>query len=219
MIGAIVTDIEGTTSALTFVRDVLFPYARQRLPDFVRAHAHEPAVRAALDALGGDDEARIHTLLGWIDEDRKATPLKTLQGLIWRRGFEAGELVSHVYPDAAQQLRRWRADGLALFVYSSGSVLAQQQYFEHSDQGDLSMLFSGWFDTTTGPKREAESYARIAGVIGAAPGNTLFLSDVVEELDAARAAHFRTCLLARDGGGATPASDHPLARDFTIVTW
>jgi enolase-phosphatase E1 len=196
---AILTDIEGTTSSTAFVAETLFPYARAALPAYVADHAAEVAslldeVRAAEP---GDPVA---TLLRWIDEDRKATPLKTLQGRIWAKGYAEGAFRGHVYPDAAEALRRWRADSLRLYVYSSGSVEAQKLIFGHSDQGDLTPLFAGFFDTTSGPKREAASYARIARAIGEAPERILFLSDAQAELDAAQASGLRTQLVDRTGG-------------------
>lgn len=206
-IKAILTDIEGTTSAVSFVFDVLFPFAVQHLPDFVRSHAAEPAVAAQLDAVraeSGEAEADVERvvaiLLEWIAADRKATPLKALQGMVWEQGYRAGQLKGHVYPDAVEALRQWHADGYELYVYSSGSIQAQKLIFGCSEAGDLTPLFSGYFDTTSGGKREAESYARIAAAIGRPAGEILFLSDVVQELDAARAAGMATGGLARDGG-------------------
>lgn len=200
---AILTDIEGTTSSISFVKDVLFPYARRALPGFVREHGHEPDVRRWLDAVateqGGmcDDAMIVEVLQGWIDEDRKHTALKALQGMIWKAGYRNADFTAHMYPDAAEALREWHAAGLPLYVYSSGSVPAQQLFFGHSDAGDLTGLVSGWFDTEVGGKREAASYARIATAIGVAPADVLFLSDVVEELDAAREAGMQTVLLDR----------------------
>ena len=198
-IRAILTDIEGTTSSIAFVAETLFPYARAALPAYIAAHARalEPLLDAVRAAEPGDPVA---TLQRWIDEDRKATALKTIQGRIWAEGYADGAFKGHVYPDAAQALRAWREAGYRLYVYSSGSVEAQQLIFRHSDQGDLEPLFSGWFDTTTGAKRERDSYARIAGTIGEAPGAILFLSDVQAELDAAAAAGLRTVLVDRGGG-------------------
>jgi len=198
-IRAILTDIEGTTSSIAFVAETLFPYARAALPAHIAAHARalEPLLDAVRAAEPGDPVA---TLQRWIDEDRKATALKTIQGRIWAEGYADGAFKGHVYPDAAQALRAWREAGYRLYVYSSGSVEAQQLIFRHSDQGDLEPLFSGWFDTTTGAKRERDSYARIAGTIGEAPGAILFLSDVQAELDAAAAAGLRTVLVDRGGG-------------------
>jgi len=218
---AILTDIEGTTSSLAFVHDVLFPYARVRIGDYLRAHHDDAGVRqqlAAVEAEVGrtlDLEAAIAELERWIDEDRKATPLKALQGLLWETGYREGDYTGHVYPDAVKCLRAWHDNGLRLYVFSSGSVHAQKLLFGYSDAGDLTPLFSGYFDTTTGNKREAESYRRIAEAIGEDPGAILFLSDIVEELDAAREAGMRTCQLAREG---QPTTDrHPVATDFDEV--
>ena len=203
MTQAILTDIEGTTSSISFVRDVLFPYARRALPGFVREHGHEPQVRQWLDAVateaGGlcQDAMIVETLQGWIDQDRKHTALKTLQGLVWEAGYRNADFTAPIYPDAAQTLQRWHALGLPLYVYSSGSVPAQKLFFGHSDAGDLTGLFSGWFDTEIGGKREAASYARMVGRLGVAAGEVLFLSDVVEELDAAREAGLGTVLVDR----------------------
>ena len=203
MVAAILTDIEGTTSSISFVKDVLFPYARRALPGFVREHGHESEVRRWLDQAavenGGmcQDEMIVEALQGWIDEDRKHTALKALQGLIWEAGYRDADFTAHIYPDAAPALRDWHAAGLPLYVYSSGSVPAQKLFFGHSDAGDLTPLFSGWFDTEVGGKRDAASYRRIADAIGVPAGEILFLSDVVEELDAAREAGLQTVLIDR----------------------
>lgn len=189
MTKAILTDIEGTTSSIAFVHDVLFPYARARLPDWVAQH-------------GGD----LAQLLVWMDTDAKVTELKDIQGKIWAKGYAAGELKGHVYPDAAEALRHWHADGLKLAVFSSGSVPAQKLIFGHSDQGDLRPLFSGWFDTTTGPKREAKSYVMIADAMGIAPADILFLSDISAETDAAKAAGMKALLIDRETGQGDIAS-------------
>jgi enolase-phosphatase E1 len=206
-IKAILTDIEGTTSAVSFVFDVLFPYAAKHLPDFVRQNAGRGDVAEQLDAVrrdsnepNADVERVIEILLGWIAEDRKATPLKALQGMVWEKGYKAGQLKGHVYPDAVEALKRWHQAGYQLFVYSSGSIQAQRLIFGCSEAGDLTPLFSGYFDTTSGPKREAQSYASIAQAIGLQASQILFLSDIVEELDAARAAGMATSGLAREGG-------------------
>ncbi|MGY3257917.1 acireductone synthase [Pseudomonas chlororaphis] len=206
-IKAILTDIEGTTSAVSFVFEVLFPYAARHLPDFVRKHASRvdvaeqvQAVREASGEPAADVERVIEILLGWIAEDRKATPLKALQGMVWEQGYRAGQLKGHVYPDAVAALQRWHQAGYRLYVYSSGSIQAQKLIFGCSTAGDLSPLFSGFFDTTSGPKREVQSYQRIIQAIGCAPGQILFLSDIVQELDAARSAGLATCGLVREGG-------------------
>ena len=203
MTRAILTDIEGTTSSISFVRDVLFPYARRALPGFVATHGAQAQVRQWLDAVaveaGGlcQDSMIVETLQGWIDQDRKHTALKALQGMVWEAGYRSADFTAPIYPDAAQTLQRWHALGVPLYVYSSGSVPAQKLFFGHSDAGDLTGLFSGWYDTEAGGKREAGSYAHIAASIGMKPHELLFLSDVVEELDAARNAGMQTVLVDR----------------------
>lgn len=222
MLKAILTDIEGTTTALSFVKDVLFPYARARLPEFVRAHGREPRVRECLDdvrRMAGrelDEGGAIAQLIEWIDQDQKITPLKTLQGMIWEQGYRDRDFTGHVYEDAARKLKEWHARGLALYVFSSGSVQAQKLIFGYSDFGDLTPLFSGYFDTTVGAKREADAYRAIGSAIALAPEEILFLSDIKEELDAARAAGMRTAWLVRDGETRADAA-HPQFRDFDAL--
>ena len=208
----ILTDIEGTTGSISFVRDMLFPYARRELPRFVRQHGDEPAVRRWLDQVAAEeggicrDDTIVETLQGWIDQDRKHTALKGLQGRIWEDGYRNSDFTAPVYPDAAERLRAWHAAGIPLAVYSSGSVPAQKLFFAHSDAGDLSSLFSAWFDTEVGHKRDAGSYRNIARELELEPKAILFLSDVVEELDAAREAGMRTVLVDR-------REDYPEPRD------
>jgi len=222
MIRAIVTDIEGTTSSLSFVKDVLFPYARQRIAAFVLEQAAQPEVRTQLDAVSAavghtlTDDAAAVQLVRWIDEDQKITPLKALQGMIWEAGYRNGDFRGHVYEDAVRRLREWKDQSIALYVFSSGSVHAQKLLFGYSDFGDLTPLFSGYFDTTIGAKRETEAYRHIARNIGLPAGEILFLSDIREELDAAQAAGLHTCWLVRDG--ALPSNPpHPVARDFSGI--
>ncbi len=197
----VVTDIEGTTGSIAFVREVLFPYARARLPQFIARHGDEvDSVLAQVRAAEGDldDDALVALLRRWMDEDRKAPALKTLQGLIWREGYQSGELVGHVYDDAVRMLRRWREQGLALYVYSSGSVAAQKLLFGHSAAGDLTPLFDGYFDLGVGPKTSADSYGRIAQAVAAEAGTILFLSDSAPEISAARSAGLQAIRLVRD---------------------
>ncbi len=221
-IRAIVTDIEGTTSSLSFVKDVLFPYARARMETFVAERGSEPGVRELLDevaAIAGrrlDERETVAQLRTWIDEDRKITPLKALQGLIWEQGYRRGDLTGHFYEDAVRRLRDWRRDGLSLFVFSSGSVHAQQLLFGHAGAGDLTPLISGWFDTRVGAKGERESYRRIAAETGFAPEAMLFLSDIPAELDAAAAAGMRTVQLCREGEAQAPGA-HDTAGSFDEV--
>ena len=222
---AIVTDIEGTTSTIAFVKEVLFPYADERLDAYVAAHRNEPVVidamrdAAVLAGEPGAGDARIlDHLHAWIAEDRKVTPLKTLQGLIWQEGYEQSGLHGHVYDDVPPALREWHAAGIALFVYSSGSIVAQKVLFAHTAFGDLTPLFRDYFDTTIGGKREPASYGAIARTTGFAPEAMLFLSDVDAELDAARVAGMQTGRLLRPADtppGATTV--HPAYADFNDV--
>ncbi|MEG3176150.1 acireductone synthase [Sphingomonas sp. RB3P16] len=202
---AILTDIEGTTSSIAFVAEVLFPYARARLANYVAAHPAETAPILA-EVAASEPGDPVATLTRWIDEDRKATPLKALQGMIWADGYAAGAFTGHVYADAVAGLRRWHAAGVTLYVFSSGSVAAQKLLFGHSDAGDLTPLFSGYFDTRTGPKREAAAYAKIAAAIGVEADAVLFLSDTPEEVAAARAAGMDALLIDRAGGGGDIAT-------------
>ncbi len=214
-IQAILTDIEGTTSAIAFVKETLFPFAEAALDGFLDAHGADPAVAAILAEVPGPDPRA--TLRQWMREDAKVTPLKSLQGLIWRAGFEDGRLKGHLWSDVAACLRAWAAAGLRLAVYSSGSVEAQRLLFRHSQAGDLEPLFAGFFDTRTGGKRETASYAAIARALGVEPPAILFLADVAEELDAAAAAGLATCQLVREQDGTRPCGRHAGAADFPSV--
>jgi enolase-phosphatase E1 len=223
VIRAVLTDIEGTTSSLSFVKDVLFPYARAHLAGYVRDHAQDSEVARQLDAVrreAGDPalspEAVIDRLIAWIDQDRKITPLKALQGMIWENGYRNGDFQGHIYADAVQALRDWHARGLALYVYSSGSVQAQKLLFAHSGFGDLTPLFDGYFDTTVGGKLDTGSYRAIAASIGVAPAEILFLSDVRAELDAAAAAGCDTVWVARESV-PDPQSVHRQVCDFSAI--
>ena len=222
MIKTIVTDIEGTTSSLSFVKDVLFPYARERIGQFVHQHAHEPAVQQLLaDAMREAgrqmSEAEVVTqLVRWIDEDKKITPLKALQGMIWEQGYHQGDFRGHVYADAVENLRLWKERGIQLYVYSSGSVHAQKLLFGFTEYGDLTPLFSGYFDTTIGGKRDHVSYRRIVDAIGCRADEILFLSDIREELDAAHDAGMLTGWLMRDG--VASQGGHRQYTDFDQVT-
>ena len=205
MIQAIVTDIEGTTTDIRFVHQVLFPYARERLTPFILEHQQDKEVAAALADLrreieqpAAETETLIAALHRFMDEDRKSTALKVIQGIIWRSGYLQGDFRGHLYPEVAQQLAEWHQQGLGLYVYSSGSVDAQKLLFGYSDAGDLRPLFSGYFDTHVGAKREVSAYLNIANQLAIAPQNLLFLSDIHQELDAAQLAGWHTCQLIRD---------------------
>jgi enolase-phosphatase E1 len=223
---AVLTDIEGTTTPLSFVHDVLFPYARRRLdaacasgePRFAEAlrrlreeHAAETGDVPPL----GDGAPYAHWLM---DRDRKSTGLKMLQGILWEDGYRSGELRGQVWPDAAEALRIWKERGIRARVFSSGSVLAQKLLFGHSDQGDLLPCFEGFHDTTTGPKQSPASYAAIAAELGLPPGEILFLSDVTAELDAAREAGMATGLFLRPGNRPAEPNGHAVYRSFGELT-
>lgn len=222
MTKAIVTDIEGTTSSLSFVKDVLFPYARAHLADFVRQHGRESEIKALLDdarQIAGqalDTEQLIDQFTDWIDRDQKVTPLKSLQGLIWQDGYRQGAFKGHVYPDAAERLKDWHAQGYTLYVYSSGSVYAQKLLFGHTEYGDLTPLFSGYFDTHIGGKQEVTSYQVIARQLHLPAADILFLSDIEAELNAARAAGFDTYWLVRDHTIDQQAA-HRQVKDFAAI--
>lgn len=222
----ILTDIEGTTTPITFVHQVLFPYSRERLAAFVETHRDNPEVvsaleeaRATLVAEGAHDtsaQAVLQNLLLWIGNDRKHRALKTLQGLIWREGYEKRHYVSDLYPDVKPALETWKEQGLRLGVYSSGSKAAQKLLFGYSNVGDLTHLFSDYFDTSVGGKKEVGSYAAIAEALHLSPEVVLFLSDVTDELDAAKKAGFKTVQLLRPGTKA--GAGHLTAKDFADVS-
>jgi enolase-phosphatase E1 len=221
-IEAVVTDIEGTTTPVTFVTETLFPYSSRALPGFIRAGSARPEVAeqlAAARTLAGapdlSEAAVVDLLLRWIAEDRKATPLKTLQGLVWAQGYADGTLQSVLYDDVAPSLRKWQEGGLRLFAYSSGSVAAQILLFRHSPYGDLTPLLEGCFDTRLGGKLEPDSYRKLADAIALPPGRILFLSDHEGELDAAAASGLHIACLDRDGTGRS--GRHPVHRDFYSV--
>lgn len=222
---AIVTDIEGTTGSIAFVHDVLFPYARDHLADFVERRRADPRVAHVLretartaDEPDADEARTIEILLAWMREDRKATPLKTLQGLVWAEGYARGELLGHIYPDALAGLQRWHALHIALYVYSSGSIAAQKLLFGCSTAGDVTALFRGFFDTTSGAKTDVAAYRRIAAGIRTAPPEILFLSDREVELDAARSAGWQVACLARPNETlAGFVSKHPTFASFAEI--
>jgi enolase-phosphatase E1 len=218
----ILLDIEGTTSSISFVYDVMFPYVRKHLtyevltnwedPDYIAAHeaiardAGHPSLAAwlATHRLSRDNPLRAadivcREVIRQMDADLKTTGLKQLQGLIWKTGFESGALKAHVYDDVPPALAAWSAAGKDVRIYSSGSMQAQKLFFGHTIAGDLLGHFRGHYDTTTGPKKEADSYRRIAGDFDLPPGEILFASDIVDELDAARAAGLQTVLVVRPG--------------------
>lgn len=222
MIRAIVTDIEGTTSSLSFVKDVLFPYARAHIEAYIREHLTDDAIESLLDDVRQEvgrelsvDEI-IAQLIAWIDQDKKVTPLKAIQGLLWEAGYKQGDFQGHVYPDVVPQLKAWQQRGIKLYVYSSGSVFAQQLLFGHTAFGDLNPLFSGYFDTRIGAKVEPAAYQAIIAELGLPATDILFLSDLEKELQAAQQAGMQTLQLCREG--APPAGGQfKQVTDFTQI--
>lgn len=210
---AVLLDIEGTTIPVSFVHDILFPYARKALPELLRSHGDDPAVQAQIAEIArlAPGVAPLRQLEAWMDADAKVAPLKALQGMVWAQGYADGALKATLYPDVVPALRCWAAAGLALAVYSSGSVAAQKLIYGHTTDGDLSSVFVGFYDLQMGGKRDAESYRRIVDDARWNAGDVLFLSDVVAELDAAASAGLRTCQIARPEDGTRPGTTHPVA--------
>jgi enolase-phosphatase E1 len=229
---AVLTDIEGTTTPLSFVADVLFPFAKERLEDACAVSARaDPRFADAVRQLRQEHEAEQGSgatipdfgdgssyARHLMELDRKSTGLKALQGLIWEDGYRTGELKGDVYPDVPEALKSWKEKGIRIRIFSSGSVLAQKLLFGHTAYGDLLPYFEGYHDTTTGPKREARAYAAIAEAFGLPPGEILFLSDVVEELDAAREAGMRTGFFLRPGNKPADPGGHPTYSSFAELT-
>lgn len=228
---SILLDVEGTTSSIDFVYDVLFAYAKKHIAEYLQTHASDPTVSGIAQALGQeagfaadicDSEGCTRVVLAAIDlmnKDVKSTPLKSLQGRIWKSGFQSGQLVSHVFDDVPPSLAIWSTSGIDIRIYSSGSIEAQKLFFSHTTAGDLTKHLRGHYDTTTGPKREKESYQKIANDIGINPENILFLSDVGAELDAARAAGMATGATIRPGNKPLESIyDHDQIETFSDVT-
>ncbi|WP_461829212.1 acireductone synthase [Aquifex sp.] len=205
MVKAILLDIEGTIAPLTFVKEVMFPYSKRKLREFLEQNWDRPEIqeiiRDASREVGKELslEEAVETFSRWIDEDRKITPLKELQGYIWEEGFRSGELRAPLYEDAYKKIREWKERGIPLYIYSSGSVKAQELFFSHTEYGNILGFFSGFFDTKIGSKKEKESYLKIAQRIGLKPEEVLFISDNPEELKAAKEAGFKVLQSVRDG--------------------
>ncbi|MCI0339411.1 MAG: acireductone synthase [Acidobacteria bacterium] len=228
-VSALLLDIEGTTSAIDFVYQTLFPFARRRLRDYLEQHWYSGDVRADLtrlreehaadvnqglnppsykdDSLDEEVESAVAYLHWMMDRDRKSTPLKSLQGKIWEEGYRAGELMSQVFADVPRAFERWRKQEKQIFIFSSGSVLAQKLLFEHTEFGDLTVFISGYFDTNIGAKSDIESYRRIAGTMQLPPSGIVFVSDVTRELEAARTAGMHPVLSVRPGNHPQSNSD------------
>ncbi len=230
-IRSILLDIEGTTTPIDFVYQVLFPFARRRMHGYLSQHWTEDHVQNDLvllreehandlqqemnpPALPADLESATEYIYWLMDRDRKSTPLKSLQGKIWQEGYEAGELRSQVFDDVPSALKKWHQQGKQIYIYSSGSVLAQKLLFSHTVAGDLTPLLIGYFDTMIGAKLEAESYRRIAASIQQSPETILFVSDVVAELNAASTAGLQCALTLRPGNHSQPANAFQAVNSF-----
>ncbi len=239
-IAALLLDIEGTTTPIDFVYNVLFPYARTHVKDYLAAHLSQPEVQADVAALfeeNAEDSRRgldppllerpaehvsldaVEAYVRWLmDQDRKTTPLKSIQGRIWDEGYRKGELRSQVFEDVPPAFKRWHEQAKKICIYSSGSVLAQKLLFANTEAGDLTPFINGYFDTNIGAKKEPESYHRIAGELELESSAVLFISDVPDELDAAGSAGFQTLLCIRPGNPAqSPASIHSIIKTFDEV--
>ncbi len=232
---AILLDIEGTTTPLAFVYDVLFPFARAHLREYLQEHAGSEVVRDALDRLREEwradvaarqdppewaDDALVPAVayLEWLmDRDLKSPALKLLQGYVWEGGYRSGVLKGLVFPDVRPAFERWRGVPVTIAIYSSGSVLAQRLLFGATPDGDLTPFISGFFDTGAGKKTSPESYRRIAGALGHAAAEVLFVSDVPAELDAARSAGCQVLLAERPGNRAVTASDAETINSFDEI--
>jgi enolase-phosphatase E1 len=221
--GAVVLDIEGTIGSLAFVRDVLFPYSRARVAAYLDRDTAEvrDVLRATAELAGQPTASRAElaaVLDGWIEQDVKAPPLKTLQGLIWAEGYASGELTAHVYDDVPPALRAWQADGLAVHLFSSGSVRAQEDWLRHTQLGDLRPLTGRLFDAYgMGAKTDPAAYSRISLEIGVTGDRVLFASDRPAELDAARTAGWRTLGVHRLGNPPADFGPHDRVTDFSSV--
>jgi enolase-phosphatase E1 len=225
-IRALLLDIEGTTTPIEFVHQVLFQYARAHAAEYLARNQDSADCREAVALLRKEagvaqdfSPARIlEYVFSLMDRDKKSPGLKALQGLIWQDGYKSGELRGQVYPDVVPALERWRARGIDIYIYSSGSVLAQRLLFGSTEAGDLTTFLKDYFDTAVGPKVSPDSYGVIAARIQVPPREILFVSDVGQELDAARTSGMRTALCVRDGGDGPPGSaSHPVIRSLAEI--
>ncbi|XP_055612904.1 enolase-phosphatase E1 [Uranotaenia lowii] len=234
---SIICDIEGTTSSISFVKDVLYTYVQKHLEEYLKAHWSEDATKTVVAALreqaDEDKKAEVEGVVPipaedsediipeivknveWqMSSDRKVGALKTLQGLVWAQGYKDGTIKGHVYEDVVKSLEQWTEGGRKVYVYSSGSVDAQKLLFEHSEHGDLVKYFTGYYDTKIGAKQEKDSYAAILKNIEASAEDALFLTDVIAEAKAAKEAGLNVVVLERPGNAEISEDDR---KDFTVV--
>jgi enolase-phosphatase E1 len=232
----ILLDVEGTTTPISFVHEVLFPFARARVGNYLTTHWDSAEIisdvallreQHAADTAHGatppalikaPPQAHIESITGYIhwliDQDRKSTGLKSLQGKIWKEGYQDGTLRAPLFADVPAALERWQRAGLKVGIFSSGSVLAQQLLFAHTEAGDVTGFIEAYFDTTTGAKTSSDSYEKIATALSVNASQVVFISDVVSELDAARGAGMETLLCLRPGNHSQPASHHQAIDSF-----
>jgi len=235
-IRAILLDIEGTITPVTFVHEVLFPYARAHVGDYLALHfdsaecladfsqlreEHARDVQAGQDLPALLDQPRDKAIdsfvsyISWLmDQDRKTAGLKSLQGRIWEQGYADGSLTAPLFPDVLPAIEKVRRAGLTIQIFSSGSVFAQRLLFAHTSAGNVTNLIDGYFDTATGPKTARASFRQIASILGVAPAEVLFISDVAAELDAAAATGMQTLLCLRPGNQLQPAGRHKIIHSF-----
>ena len=205
MVKAVLLDIEGTIAPITFVKDILFPYSKEKMESFVKENIDKPEIKKIVEdvkKIEGKDlsvDEVIQTLKRWIDEDKKITPLKEIQGYIWEEGFSSGKIRAPLYEDAYRKMLQWREKDIPMYIYSSGSVKAQKLFFSHTEKGNILDFFKGHFDTKIGNKKEPESYKKIAKEIGLKPEEILFLSDNPDEIKAAAEAGMKAVRVVREG--------------------
>jgi len=226
---ALLLDIEGTTTPVEFVYQILFPYARAHVAEYLARNQDSADCREAVALLREEHAAEVRLkpditygdleyIFSLMDRDKKSPGLKALQGLVWQDGYKSGELRGQVYPDVVPAFERWRARGLDIYIYSSGSVLAQRLLFGSTEAGDLTTFLKGYFDTAVGSKVSPDSYGVIAQRIRVPPPAILFVSDIGRELDAARTIGMRTVFCVRGGGDAPPKSNvHPVIGSFDEI--
>jgi 2,3-diketo-5-methylthio-1-phosphopentane phosphatase len=239
---AVLLDIEGTTTPVHFVYEVLFPYAQRELQNYLEQHWSDPNVQDDLDQLmehfakqprneegrptsEGRDQSNVEAFksevierIEWaMDNDKKHAPLKSLQGRIWRSGYKEGELKAPIYDDVPEALEKWQRRDVPVYIYSSGSVDAQKLLFEYSDKGDLRDHLSGYFDTNTGNKKEPESYQKIAQDVDLSPGEILFVTDSLEEAEAAQKAGVKVAVSKRPGNAELADNSFPIIESFDEI--
>lgn len=221
----VLMDIEGTTTPIDFVKKILFPYSKIHLPKLIQEQSQDPQVKEYLNQVAQelqtessgsvDQKKAIQTLLQWVDEDRKHSALKKLQGMVWKKGYFDGDYTAPLYEDVIPCWKKWRKQEKSLAIYSSGSIKAQKLLFQFTNEGDVRSYLSDYFDTSSGQKKESQSYQNIAESLQIAPQKILFLSDIAEELDAAKLTGMKTIQLVRPGTSA--CSQHEAVSTFEEI--